>query len=93
MPSPWDDVRSESTEEAARPRAAPLPWMLLTVSIALTVGVLWASRQRLEDERARTAAALKANDELKARVKTAETELERLKTGGHSEADAEGAKK
>jgi len=53
--------------------------MLLTVSIALTAGVLWASRARLDDERARTAAALKANDELKARLQTAETELERLK--------------
>ena len=87
MAGPWDEVRNESTEEA-RPRGSPLPWMLLTVSLALTAGVLWASRQRLEDERARTAAALKANDELKARLKNAEAELERLKTGGHAEGDA-----
>jgi hypothetical protein len=81
MASPWDDVKSESADEGTRgPRASPLPWMLLTVSIALTAGVLWASRERLDDERARTAAALKANDELKARLQTAETELERLKT-------------
>jgi len=55
--------------------------MLLTVSILMTVAVLWASHQRIEDERARTAAALKANDELKARLKTAESELEQVKPG------------
>jgi len=54
--------------------------MLLTVSILMTLGVLWASRQRLDEERSRTAAALKANDELKARLKIAEAELVRFKT-------------
>lgn len=53
--------------------------MLLTVSILMTVGVLWASRQRLDEERARTAAALRANDELKARLKSTEAELTRFK--------------
>lgn len=82
MPSPWDDVRSEAVDEGEgrEPRASPLPWMLLAVSIALTAGVLWASHGRLEEERARTAAALKANDELTARLRSAEVELERLKT-------------
>jgi hypothetical protein len=79
MASPWEDVRSESAEEGARPRGSPLPWMLLTVSIAMTLGILWASRQRLEDERGRTAAALRANDELKARLRSAELEIERLR--------------
>lgn len=79
MASPWDDVRSESAAVGG-PRPSPLPWMLLTVSILMTLGVLWASRQRLDEERARTAAALKANDELKARLKSTEAELARFKT-------------
>jgi peptidoglycan hydrolase CwlO-like protein len=80
--TPWDDVRSKSAEVPAVRvwRPSPLPWMLLTVSIALTVGVLALGRSRLEDERTRTANALKANDELKAKVKVAEAALEAAKT-------------
>jgi hypothetical protein len=55
-------------------RASPLPWMLLAVSLSLTVGMLMLGRTRLEQERTRTASALKANDELKARVKQLEAE-------------------
>jgi hypothetical protein len=82
MSSPWDDVRRESIEmpavghhQPARP--SPLPWMLLTVSIVMTIGVLVLGRSRLEDERLRTATALKANDEVKAQLKAAREELDK----------------
>ncbi len=81
MSSPWDDVRRESLEMPAlgnlsRPRPSPLPWMLLTVSIAMTVGVLLVGRSRLEDERVRTATALKANDEVKGQLKATQATLD-----------------
>lgn len=85
MSSPWDDVRRESLEMPAlgdlRPRArpSPLPWMLLAVSIAMTIGVLLLGRSRLEDERVRTATALKANDEVKQQVKARDAELEKVR--------------
>lgn len=58
-------------------RPSPLPWMLLTVSIAMTIGVLVLGRSRLEDERLRTATALKANDEVKAQLKGAIDDLDK----------------
>lgn len=85
MSSPWEDVRRESLEMPAlgnlRPQArpSPLPWMLLAVSIAMTVGVLLLGRSRLEDERVRTATALKANDEVKHQVKARDAELEKAR--------------
>ncbi len=57
-------------------RPSPLPWMLLTVSIAMTIGVLILGRSRLEDERVRTATALKANDEVKGQLKAALEDLD-----------------
>lgn len=60
-------------------RPSPLPWMLLFVSIALTIGVLLLGRTRLEEERVRTANALKANDELKTKLKAAQGELDKAK--------------
>ena len=79
MSSPWDDVRKESLEMPAvgrQSRPSPLPWMLLTVSIAMTIGVLILGRSRLEDERLRTATALKANDEVKGQLKAALRDLD-----------------
>ena len=79
MSSPWDDVRKESLEMPAvgrHMRPSPLPWMLLTVSIAMTIGVLILGRSRLEDERVRTATALKANDEVKGQLKSAIEDLD-----------------
>lgn len=79
MSSPWDDVRKESLEMPAvgrQARPSPLPWMLLTVSIVMTIGVLILGRSRLEDERLRTATALKANDEVKGQLKTAIDDLD-----------------
>ena len=80
MSSPWDDVRRESLEMPAvgrQSRPSPLPWMLLTVSIAMTIGVLVLGRSRLEDERLRTATALKANDEVKTQLKSAIDDLDK----------------
>lgn len=84
MSNPWDDVRRESLEMPAlgnlrRARPSPLPWMLLTVSIVMTIGVLLLGRSRLEDERVRTATALKANDEVKSQLKAANAKLEEAK--------------
>jgi septal ring factor EnvC (AmiA/AmiB activator) len=82
MSSPWDEVRRESIEMPVvgfpqRARPSPLPWMLLTVSIAMTIGVLALGRNRLEEERLRTATALKANDDVKTQLKTAKEELDK----------------
>ncbi len=60
-------------------RATPLPWLLLIVFITLTIAVLVVSRNRLEDERQKTAAALKANDEVHARLKATEVERDKNK--------------
>ena len=83
MSSPWDDVRKESLEMPAvggrQHRPSPLPWMLLTVSIAMTIGVLVLGRSRLEDERLRTATALKANDEVKGQLKSAIDDLDQAR--------------
>jgi hypothetical protein len=79
MSSPWDDVRKESLEMPAvgrQSRPSPLPWMLLTVSIVMTIGVLILGRSRLEDERLRTATALKANDDVKGQLKSAIEDLD-----------------
>ncbi|MGV3619236.1 MAG: hypothetical protein ACO1OB_00385 [Archangium sp.] len=90
MASPWEEVRRESLEMPAvgQPqRPSPLPWMLLAVTIAMMVGVLVLGRSRLEDERLRTAAALKANDDVKAKLKVALTDIETAKSEC-TEADA-----
>ncbi len=62
--------------QPTRAAPSPLPWMLLTVSIAMTIGVLILGRSRLEDERLRTATALKANDEVKGQLKSAIEDLD-----------------
>lgn len=91
MGSPWDEVRRESLEMPAvglpRRRPSPLPWMLLAVSIALTVAVLLLGRSRVDTERQRTATALKANDEVKAQLKAAQQQLEEQRASCDTEAD------
>lgn len=72
--SAWDEVRNEHVT----PRGSPLPWMLLFVSILMTVGVIVVGKSRLDEERNRTAAALKANDEVQARLRAARSEQEKL---------------
>jgi hypothetical protein len=78
--TPWDQVRRESLEmPAARRPGSPLPWLLLAVSIALTITVLIVGRNRLAEEKDRTFTALKANDELNLRLKASQKELEKAK--------------
>lgn len=60
-------------------RPSPLPWMLLTVSIAMTIGVLSLGKSRLDDERLRTATALKANDEVKGQLKSANEDIDKTR--------------
>jgi cytoskeletal protein RodZ len=67
----FDEFREQTAGQAPQ-RPSPLPWILLAVAIALTVGILWLGRSRLAAEKERTAAALKANDELNAKVKAME---------------------
>lgn len=93
MSSPWDEVRRESLEMPAvglhrRPRPSPLPWMLLAASIALTVVVLMLGRSRIASERARTATALKANDEVKAQLKAAQKKLDEQQASCDSQTEA-----
>ena len=92
MSSPWDDVRRESLEMPvvrAPSRASPLPWMLLTVSIVMTIGALVLGKTRLDDERLRTATALKANDEMKQQLKAATDNVDKAKADC-SEVEANG---
>jgi septal ring factor EnvC (AmiA/AmiB activator) len=80
MSTPWDEVRSEAQEVPPRaPRPTPLPWLLLALAVAFLVTVLVVARSRLAEERERTAAALQADDELAAKLRTLEAEVERLK--------------
>ena len=91
MSSPWDDVRKESLEMPAvgqQRRPSPLPWMLLTVSIAMTIGVLILGRSRLEDERVRTATALRANDEVKSQLKSAIDDLDQSRAACNAADDS-----
>jgi septal ring factor EnvC (AmiA/AmiB activator) len=80
MSTPWDEVRSEAQEiPPPAPRPNPLPWMLLALAVVFLVTVLVVARGRLAEERERTAAALQADDELAAKLRTAEAEMERLR--------------
>jgi hypothetical protein len=80
MSSPWEEVRRESLEIPTvgyhRP-GSPLPWLLLAVSITLTITVLVVGRNRLMEEKERTWASLKANDDLNQKLKAAQRELEK----------------
>ncbi len=59
--------------------ASPLPWLLLAVSITLTITVLVVGRNRLMEEKERTWTSLKANDDLNQKLKAAQKELEKSK--------------
>lgn len=62
-----------------RRSASPLPWLLLAVSITLTVTVLVVGRNRLIEEKERTWTSLKANDDLNQKLKATQKELEKAK--------------
>ena len=63
-----------SDETTIRPRTSPLPWLLLGVTICVAIGIFSMARARLGDEKLRTANALKANDEVMARLRAATNE-------------------
>lgn len=71
-----------------RPRASPLPWMLLAASIFLTIVVLVLGKSRVEQERSRTATALKANDEVKAQLKAAQKKLDEQQASCDTQAES-----
>ena len=75
--TPFDEVKSGAHVLPRRP--SPLPWLLLFVSLALTISVLVLSKRRLDAEAQRTATALKANDEVQAKLRGALAEVEKLK--------------
>jgi hypothetical protein len=83
--TPFEEVKS-GAYPVPRP-ASPLPWLLLCVSLTLTVSVLTLSKRRLDGEAQRTATALKANDEVQAKLRAALAEVEKLKeASGQTEA-------
>lgn len=92
MASPWEDIRRESIELPAvgYRRGSPLPWLLLTVSITLTITVLAVGRSRLQEEKERTWASLKANDELNQKLKATQKELEKTQDSCAAGDDAKG---
>lgn len=93
MASPWEDVRRESLEMPMvgyRRGGSPLPWLLLTVSITLTITVLVVGRNRLAEAQERTWAALKANDDLNQKLKANQTELQKAKDACESGDETKG---
>ncbi|MBE2252542.1 MAG: hypothetical protein IAE78_23620 [Myxococcus sp.] len=82
MASPWEEVRRESLEMPAvgyRRGQSPLPWLLLAVSITLTITVLVVGRNRLAEAQERTWTSLKANDDLNQKLKASLKEIEKAK--------------
>lgn len=59
-------------------RWAPLPWLLLGVTIVTGLAMVAMGKHRIDDERLRTATALKASDEVLSRLREAGAENERL---------------
>jgi hypothetical protein len=93
MASPWEEVRRESLEMPVvgyRHGQSPLPWLLLAVSITLTITVLVVGRNRLAEAQERTWASLKANDDLHQKLKASEEDLEKAKEACTTGAEAQG---
>jgi septal ring factor EnvC (AmiA/AmiB activator) len=67
-----DEIRSDVIELPRR--GSPLPWLLLAVTLVVAVGIFGMARARLNDERLRTASALKANDEVMGRLRNVASE-------------------
>lgn len=67
-----DEIHSDLTPIR---RGSPLPWLLLGVTVCVTIGIFFMATRRLNDEKLRTAAALKANDEVMGRLRTAASEF------------------
>ncbi len=70
-----EEVSTGNTGEIQLPRrASPLPWLLLGVTVVVAIGIFSMATRRVNDEKLRTAAALKANDEVMGRLRTAASE-------------------
>lgn len=67
-----EETRSDAIELPRR--GSPLPWLLLAVTLLVGVGIFAMARSRLNDERLRTASALKANDEVMGRLRNVASE-------------------
>lgn len=67
-----EEVHSDVTELPRR--GSPLPWLLLAVTLIVAIGIFAMARARLNDERLRTATALKANDEVMGRLRNVANE-------------------
>ncbi len=65
---------SRSEELVFPRRGSPLPWLLLVVTLCVAVGIFAMARGRINDERLRTASALKANDEVMGRLRNVASE-------------------
>ena len=67
-----EEIRSD--ELSLPRRGSPLPWLLLAVTISVAIGIFAMARGRLNEERLRTATALKANDEVMSRLRNVASE-------------------
>ncbi len=77
---PMVTAKSQSNLVKLLRRGAPLPWLLLGVALCVAFGIFAIARSRLNDERLRTANALKANDEVMARLRNVASEYAKSQT-------------
>lgn len=73
--NPFEEVHSDLTLIR---KPSPLPWLLLLFVVAMGAGMMWMAWGRLTDERRRSAEALKASDEVVARLRVAQSEGQKL---------------
>jgi uncharacterized protein HemX len=52
-----------------------LPWILLFFVLTVGLGIFWLAQKRLGEQKQKTAEALKADDEVNARLKAAVNEM------------------
>lgn len=90
--NPFEEVHSDLSLVR---KPSPLPWLLLLFVVAMTSGMMWMAWGRLADERRRSADALKASDEVVARLRVAQSEGQKLQaelsTMTQKKADLDGA--
>lgn len=70
-----EEIRSDFSPVKA---GAPLPWLLLAITLIVGVTMAIVSHARLVDEKVKTARALQANDEVIGRLKSVIAENTRL---------------
>ena len=72
-PASSDEVRSEETPLR---RGSPLPWLLLFFVVAVGFGIFLMAQRRLTEQKQHTAEALKVDDEIHSRLKSAVGEMQ-----------------